>query len=149
MSGTIVLQTKDSWIQKTPGVCGGDACIRNTRITVWGLVEYRRLGMMDAAIRDAVQGLTPADLETAWAYAAAQPQEIAQVLWLNRAGMQDYPDGVPAWLLIQGRRLGLPDEDIREAFDPPLGQDVLNSAWAEYQNRPNEIERALRDHVEA
>ncbi|MBY0527748.1 MAG: DUF433 domain-containing protein [Gemmataceae bacterium] len=28
--------TKESWVQKTPNVCGGDACIRNTRITVWG-----------------------------------------------------------------------------------------------------------------
>jgi uncharacterized protein (DUF433 family) len=25
---------KQSWIRKTPGVCGGNACIRNTRITV-------------------------------------------------------------------------------------------------------------------
>jgi hypothetical protein len=34
--------TKDkSWVQKTPGVCGGRACIRNTRITVWGLVNFR------------------------------------------------------------------------------------------------------------
>ncbi len=30
---------KKSWVQKTPGVCGGDACIRNTRITVHGLVH--------------------------------------------------------------------------------------------------------------
>ena len=33
-----------SWIQKTPGVIGGDACIRNTRIAVWMLVEAKRLG---------------------------------------------------------------------------------------------------------
>ena len=30
-----------SWIKKTPNVCGGDACIRNTRITVYGLVHYQ------------------------------------------------------------------------------------------------------------
>jgi hypothetical protein len=31
-----------SWVQKTPGVSGGDACVRNTRITVHGLVHYRQ-----------------------------------------------------------------------------------------------------------
>src|SRR5712692_2863160 len=33
-----VLRTEDSWIQKTPDICGGDACIRNTRLPVWSLV---------------------------------------------------------------------------------------------------------------
>ena len=43
--------TKDqSWVQKTPGVCGGRACIRNTRITVWGVVNSRRLGAADEQI---------------------------------------------------------------------------------------------------
>jgi uncharacterized protein (DUF433 family) len=31
-------------IQITPGVCGGQARIRNTRIGVWTLVAYRKLG---------------------------------------------------------------------------------------------------------
>jgi uncharacterized protein (DUF433 family) len=39
-----------SWVQKTPGVCGGRACIRNTRITVWGVVNSRRLGAADEQI---------------------------------------------------------------------------------------------------
>src|SRR6266487_3872323 len=55
-----------SWIQKTPGVCGGDACIRNTRITVWGLVERRNLGASDAEMLDSIPGLTREDLEAAW-----------------------------------------------------------------------------------
>ncbi len=33
-----------SGIQKTPGVCGGDACIRETRIPVWVLVNPCGLG---------------------------------------------------------------------------------------------------------
>ena len=37
-----------SGIQKTPGVCGGDACIRQTRISVWVLVNARRLGISEA-----------------------------------------------------------------------------------------------------
>ena len=31
-------------IEKTPGVCGGDPCIRQTRIPVWLLEQLRRLG---------------------------------------------------------------------------------------------------------
>ena len=37
-----------SGIQKTPGVCGGDACIRQTRIPVWVLVNARRLCISEA-----------------------------------------------------------------------------------------------------
>ena len=39
--------TTKSWVQKTDNVCGGNACIRDTRITVWGLVLSRRLGTPD------------------------------------------------------------------------------------------------------
>ena len=35
-------------IRKTPGVCGGEACIRDTRITVRGLVEWHQQGLSDA-----------------------------------------------------------------------------------------------------
>lgn len=73
-------------ITKTPGVCGGDACIRGTRISVWGLVNQRRLGAADADILRAVQGLTPADLEAAWEYAVANTEEIDQAIRENEAG---------------------------------------------------------------
>lgn len=48
MNSTELLRTEHSWIQKTPGICGGDACIRKTRIPVWTLVAARRLGASDA-----------------------------------------------------------------------------------------------------
>lgn len=35
-------------IEKTPGVMGGDACIRQTRIPVWLLVSLRQQGASDA-----------------------------------------------------------------------------------------------------
>jgi uncharacterized protein (DUF433 family) len=72
-----------SWVQKTPGVCGGDACIRNTRITVHGLVRYRQLGLSDQRILEAIQGLTPEDLAVAWDYYAAHPAEIEEAIRLN------------------------------------------------------------------
>ena len=38
----------EALIRKTPMVCGGDACIRNSRIMVWLLVAFKRGGMTDA-----------------------------------------------------------------------------------------------------
>jgi uncharacterized protein (DUF433 family) len=75
-----------SWISKKPDRCGGDACVRDTRITVWGLVAYRRLGMSDSEIVHAVQGLTLADLEAAWEYTAAHAEEIDEALRANEQG---------------------------------------------------------------
>ncbi len=69
-----------SWISKKPDRCGGDACVRDTRITVWGLAAYRRLGMSDPEILGAIQGLIPADLEAAWEYAAANAEEIDRAI---------------------------------------------------------------------
>jgi uncharacterized protein (DUF433 family) len=37
-------------IEKTPGVCGGDACISGTRIPVWVLVNARNLGISEAQL---------------------------------------------------------------------------------------------------
>jgi uncharacterized protein (DUF433 family) len=80
------MATATSWITKKPERCGGDACIRDTRITVWGLEADRRLGMKDAEILAATQGLTEADLEAAWEYVAANREEIDQAIADNEAG---------------------------------------------------------------
>ena len=69
-----------SWIEKTPRVCGGAACIRNTRITVWGLVERQQGGLSDAELLRRIPGLTKADLEAAWNYYAAHRPEIDQTM---------------------------------------------------------------------
>ncbi len=68
----------DNWqeINKTPGVMGGDACIRNTRIPVWLLVSYRRLGVSEIELLKSYPTLTCTDLANAWAYAKAYPEEI-------------------------------------------------------------------------
>ncbi len=79
-----------SWISKKPDRCGGDACVRDTRITVWGLAAYRRLGMSDGEIMRAVQGVTPADLEAAWEYAAAHPEEIDEAIRDNEEGAEGF-----------------------------------------------------------
>ena len=69
-------------IKKTPGVCGGDACI-GTRIPVWSLVCDRRLGASDGIILESFPDLTAADLVNAWAYADAYPEEIEQTIREN------------------------------------------------------------------
>lgn len=70
-----------SWIQKTPGVIGGDACVRNTRIAVWMLVGAKRLGFSDTELQTRyVIPLTQADLDAAQAYASANPVEIEQAI---------------------------------------------------------------------
>lgn len=79
-----------SWISKQPGRCGGDACVRDSRITVWGLVAYRRLGMSDREILRAVQGLTAADLEAAWDYATANAAEIDESIRANEEGDEGF-----------------------------------------------------------
>ena len=55
--------TTSSWISKKPERCGGRACVRDTRITVWGLVARRRSGLSDAAILEALHELTARALE--------------------------------------------------------------------------------------
>jgi uncharacterized protein (DUF433 family) len=74
---------KPSWIKKTPGVRGGDARVRNTRITVHGLVHYRQLGMSDKRLLEVIQGLTQEDLAVAWDYYGSHPDEIEEAIRLN------------------------------------------------------------------
>jgi uncharacterized protein (DUF433 family) len=65
---------------------GGDACVHGTRIPVWVLDNCRRLGMPDAQILSTYPSLTPADLEAAWDYVAANREEIEQAIRENEEG---------------------------------------------------------------
>ncbi|MBD1926996.1 DUF433 domain-containing protein [Trichocoleus sp. FACHB-90] len=69
-------------IEKTPGVCGGDACIAKTRIPVWVLVNARGLGISEAQLLYDYP-ISAADLANAWAYAKAYPQEIEIAIRMN------------------------------------------------------------------
>jgi len=70
-------------ISKTPGVCGGDACIAGTCIPVWSLEIDRRMGWSDEQIVKKFPTLRANDLDTAWAYVAAHPDEIEHDIRLN------------------------------------------------------------------
>ena len=124
--------TTASWVSRKPGRCGGDACVRDTRVPVWGLIERRRSGQADADILRAMPELTPDDLAAAWEYASEHPDEIDRSLWENEACMVEH-DGrdVPGKLVRRGRQLGLSDDDIRNAFEPPLSLEALTAVLAE------------------
>lgn len=76
-------------IKKTPGVCGGSACIAGTRITVWGLVEARRIGYSEADLLTSYPSLSATDIANAWAYAEAFPDEIETEIRENDEVMQE------------------------------------------------------------
>ena len=67
-------------IEKTPGICGGQACIVNTRIPVWVLVEAHRLGYSDADLLTSYPTITATDLANAWVYTAAHTDEIDLII---------------------------------------------------------------------
>lgn len=84
------MATATSWISKKADRCGGDACIRETRIPVWVLANYRRLGASDTEILQSYPGLTPADLETAWEYASSNAEEINRAIRENEEGEEGF-----------------------------------------------------------
>jgi uncharacterized protein (DUF433 family) len=70
-------------IEKTPGVCGGDACIARTRIPVWVLVNARNIGISESQLLKDYPTLSATDLTNAWVYATTHPQEIATTIREN------------------------------------------------------------------
>ena len=80
---TKTLRRGGKGITKTPGVCGGSACITGTRITVWLLVEAQQLGISEAQLLQDYPHINAADLVNAWAYADAYPEEIAAAIRAN------------------------------------------------------------------
>ena len=63
-------------VTKTPGVCGGKACIDSTRIRVNNVVFLHKDGANDAKIREAYPDLTPAQIHAALAYYYDNREEI-------------------------------------------------------------------------
>ena len=63
-------------IEKHPNVQGGSACIVSTRIPVWVLVMFRKMGTSDAELLLSYPSLSAEDLANTWAYYAAHRDEI-------------------------------------------------------------------------
>ncbi len=72
-------------IEKTPNVAGGAACIARTRIPVWALENYRRLGWSEAQLLENYPSLRAIDIVNAWAYVDAHKEEIELLIEENEA----------------------------------------------------------------
>lgn len=67
-------------IQKTQGVCGGNARIRNTRIPVWTIVSLQQQGADDQELLENYPSLTAYDLLAVRIYYSNHSQEIDTLL---------------------------------------------------------------------
>ena len=67
-------------IRHTEGVVGGYACVRNTRIPVWTLVQIKKLGRTEAQLLTDYPGLTEDDLDAVWTYYRDHTDEIEQAI---------------------------------------------------------------------
>jgi uncharacterized protein (DUF433 family) len=72
-------------IQKNPNVCGGVACIRQTRIPVWLLENARRQGITEVELLQDYPNLIAKDLANAWDYVSLHKSEIEQNIAENEA----------------------------------------------------------------
>jgi uncharacterized protein (DUF433 family) len=84
--------TSTSWISKEAERCGGEACVRDLRIPVWAVVNFRRLGASDAEILRAYPSLQPADLDAAFEYAATHSAEINAAIQHNEEGDEGFSE---------------------------------------------------------
>jgi uncharacterized protein (DUF433 family) len=67
-------------IRHTAGVVGGDACVRDTRIAVWTLVQLKKLGRNEEQLLGDFPGLKPEDLDAVWAYYRDHTDEIENAI---------------------------------------------------------------------
>jgi uncharacterized protein (DUF433 family) len=81
----LVREIVNAWpgIEKTTNVLRGEACIVRTRIPVWALENYRRLGWSEAKILENYPSLRAADLVNTWAYVDAHQEEINRAIKEN------------------------------------------------------------------
>lgn len=68
--------SSDLGIVKKEGVCGGDACIKGTRIPVWTLVQFKKMGADEETLLSMYPTLTHIDLSCAFSYYCLNKHEI-------------------------------------------------------------------------
>ncbi len=73
----------EAFVRKTPDVCGGDACIRETRIMVWLFIGFMRDGMSDQDLLANYPTLCEQDLDAARSYYAQHRSEIDEAIAAN------------------------------------------------------------------
>ena len=84
--GMSMLSLTSLKIQKTLGVCGGRACVGNTRIPVWTLISFLQQGVTDEDMIRAYPALTVDHLNLVREYYEANRAEINRDI--QEQGMQ-------------------------------------------------------------
>lgn len=74
-----------SRLDRNPSVCGGDVCIKGSRVPVWVLVQFYKLGVDRKDILSAFPTLKDADLEDALNYYQHNWREIDQQIADNES----------------------------------------------------------------
>ena len=93
-------------ISKTPGICGGKACIAGHRIRVMDVVVmYERWGFSPDQIADQYPGLTLADVHAALAYYFDHPGRDRGRVRVRGGSRGTVPGQVPVEAARQGRWL--------------------------------------------
>ena len=72
-------------IERSVGVCGGEARVAGTRIPVWVLERFGQLGTTTEQLLSYYPSLTRAALDAALSYARQNPDEIAAAILRNEA----------------------------------------------------------------
>lgn len=73
----------DRGIFKTPGVMGGSACVNETRIPVWLLVQMTQMGVSESELLENYPTLSAQDIHNALAYYDAHQAEIDDDIYEN------------------------------------------------------------------
>jgi uncharacterized protein (DUF433 family) len=55
---------------------------------------------------------------------------------------------IAVWMLVQAKRLGMTDEQIRLRYEEPLSEAELAAAWEYYARHQAEIDQAIRENEE-
>lgn len=92
-------------ISKTPGICGGKACIAGHRIRVMDIVVlHERWGFSPDQIADQYPGITLGDVYAALAYYHDHPADIAAEFAREAVVAEQYRERFPSKL--KGKRGG-------------------------------------------
>lgn len=86
----------DRMIRKTPGVAGGVACVRNTRIAVWTLISLIHQGADDAELSMDFPGLTRFDLLAVQTYYQLNQAEVDALIAEQQQVEED-----DSWILCE------------------------------------------------
>lgn len=123
----------DLMIRKTPGVAGGYACVRNTRIAVWTLVSLLRQEMHEDELLNDFPGLTPFDLFAVQAYYRTNKSEIDELI-ASHYREEDWDNSKQPLLETTRQPLNLTDFAFVGMWqDRPEMQD--SSAWVRQQRQ--------------